>query len=124
MHICNGTCNKSPFAPASGSITGKWRYIQYYYSIGGPPIYVPTDTARQWILFNPDGSFSATVPGFANFKRFEMVDSSIIKFITPPQPGFRLFNLEFDANRNILTLTPADYICIEGCGDIFKRDGF
>jgi hypothetical protein len=117
------SCNKSPFIASSGSISGKWLYKQYYYSIGGPPIYVSTDSARQWILFNADGSFSANVPGFANFKRYEMIDSSKIKFITPSQPGFRLFNLDLDATRNILTLSPADYICIEGCGNIFKRDG-
>ena len=118
------SCNKETVpANSSGSISGKWRYTQYYYSIGGPPIYISTESTGQWIKFNNDGSFSGNVPKFANFKRYEMVNPSTIKFINPQQAGFRLFYLNLDSIHNLMTLSPADYICIEGCGDIFKREG-
>jgi hypothetical protein len=118
------SCNKDTMpVNSSGSIAGKWRYTQYYYSIGGPPIYVSTVNTGQWIKFNSDGSFSGNVPKFADFKRYEIVNPSTIKFITPQQAGFRLYYLSLDSNHNSMTLSPADYICIEGCGDIFKREG-
>lgn len=121
------SCSKSSLSEKSFSekITGKWRYTQSYYSAGGPLIYVSTERFGQWIVFKDDGGFTSNMPRFENVTRYEIVDSSRVKFITPAiQPGFRLFYLSLDPEDNSLSLSPADFICIEGCGDKFKRNIF
>lgn len=106
-------------------IPGKWRYTQSYYSIGGPLIYVSTESLGQWIVFNDDGGFASNMPNFESVTTYEIVDSLRVKFITPGvQSGFRLFYLSLDAADNSLSLSPADPVCIEGCGDKFKRAFF
>jgi hypothetical protein len=117
------SCNKSiPSVCFSEKITGKWRYTESYYSIGGPLIYVSTESAGQWIIFNADGSFKSNIPHFINISSYKILDSSRVKFIAPTQqPGYRLFYLSLDPVDNSLTLSPADFVCKEGCGDKFKR---
>ena len=119
--ICSFThlsCNKQ----IPSGLTGKWRYTQSYYSIGGPLIYVSTESAGQWIIFNTDGSFKSNVPRYINISEYKILDSSRVKFTTPfQQPRFHLFYYSIDVALQSLSLSPADFICIEGCGDKFKR---
>jgi len=90
------SCKKTTFSgkTISEKITGKWRYAQAFYSIGGPLIYVSTESLRQWIEFKADGNFTSNMPRFENVTSYEMIDSFNIKFITPvQQPGFRLYSV-------------------------------
>ncbi|MEP6616703.1 MAG: hypothetical protein ABJA57_09005 [Ginsengibacter sp.] len=116
-------CNKSNLTTTSFTtgITGKWRYTQTYYSIGGPLIYKSTETENLWVVFNNDGSFASNIPHFSNVVGFEILDSSRVKFIIPSPLSTRLFYFSLDPTMHSLLLSPADFICDEGCGDIFKR---
>ena len=117
------SCNKSSVVPTTlnEKISGKWRHTQYYYSIGGPLIYVSKESGNQWIVFSADGKFSSNIPHFYNFSRYEILDSTKLKFTITTPPGFRLFYFSLTPLANSLSLSPADFICVEGCGDIFKR---
>lgn len=119
------SCKKSPIQTDesfSKNLIGKWKYTQNFYSIGGPLIYRSTDNLKQWIVFNDDGSFNSNMPQFKSFANYEIQDSIKVKFITPLQPsGFRLYFYFLDSVKHSLSLSPANFICIEGCGDIFKR---
>ena len=105
------------------TLSGKWNYSKSFYSIGGPLIYVSTKNLKQWILFGPAGqSISSNVPEFKNATGYEIVDSTKVKFRLPSQqPDSLLFFYRLDASTSELILSPADFICIEGCGYIFER---
>ncbi|MEO6638325.1 MAG: hypothetical protein ABIN25_08615 [Ginsengibacter sp.] len=105
---------------SSKNITGKWNYTQAFYSMGGPLIFTSTAERNQSILFETDSSFSSNVPAFENFNSFRMEDSAKIKFLSATQQE-RIYFYRIDSLQNSLTLSPADFICIEGCGDIFKK---
>ena len=116
------SCSKSPLINVSKDLSGKWKYSQSFYSIGGPLIYEPTDDLNQWIIFNTNGSFKSNMSQFEKVIRYEIVDSAHIKFITSVQtPGPHLYYYFIDTTENTLTLSPADIICIEGCGSKFRR---
>ncbi|MEP6926061.1 MAG: hypothetical protein ABI834_00425 [Ginsengibacter sp.] len=119
------SCNKSSTLPGktfSENITGKWRYAQYYYSNGGPLIYVSTGSLNQWIAFDADGRFTSNMPGFEKITSYKLMDSSRVTFFTPlRQPDFRLYYYSLDSTDGSLSLSRADILCIEGCGDKFKR---
>ena len=84
--------------------------------------YQPTDDLNQWIIFNANGGFTSNMPQFENVIRYEIVDSVHVKFITSvQQPGPHLYYYSIDVVENALTLSPADIICIEGCGSKFRR---
>jgi hypothetical protein len=109
----------------SEKIVGKWKHTQSYYSIGGPLIYVSTENLGEWIEFKNNGRFASNMAAFKNVTKYEVVDSLKVKFITPGvQQGFRLFYFTLGASDNSLSLSPADFICIEGCGDKFKKGFF
>lgn len=104
----------------SKNIIGKWKYSQRFYSTGGPLIFKSTASLNQWILFRADSSFSSNLPGFENVNSFRIEDSIKLKFISGNQQE-RLYFYHIDTLQNSLTLSSADFICIEGCGDIFKK---
>jgi hypothetical protein len=123
MSIIFLSCTKSPLIKnASKELAGKWRYTQTFYSIGGPLIYEPTDNLNQWIVFETNGSFTSNMPQFKEVVKYEIIDSVHVKFITVvQQPGPQLYFYSVDSIENSLTLSPADIICIEGCGSKFRR---
>lgn len=118
------SCKKSnlpanPGAPVS--LIGRWKYSQAFYSIGGPLIYTSTENLHQWVQFNSDGTFSGNTSAFKQFTSFHIEDSIRIKFIAPVAPNTRLYFFSLDSINRKLSLSPADFICIEGCGDIFTK---
>jgi hypothetical protein len=118
------SCNKTSLTGKkySPSLSGKWKYAQAFYSNGGPLIYESTESLNQWIVFNADSSVTTNMPEFEKVVSYQPMDSARVKFITPSQqPGFRLYHYFLDSTDNSLTLSPADFICIEGCGDKFRR---
>ncbi len=104
----------------SKNITGKWNYTQTFYSSGGPLIFTSTENLKQWILFNADSSFSSNVPTFESFNKFSIQDSFKLNLTSASQME-RSYFYHIDTLQNSLSLSPADFICIAGCGDIFKR---
>jgi len=105
------------------TLSGKWNYTKSFYSIGGPFIFISTKNLNQWILFGTTGkSFSSNVPEFKNATSYEIVDSTKVKLSLPSQqPDSSMFFYRLDASANELILSPADIICIDGCGYIFER---
>ncbi|MDQ6902368.1 MAG: hypothetical protein M3139_05070 [Bacteroidota bacterium] len=104
----------------SNSISGKWNYFQSYYSSGGPITYTSTAYLNQWIKFEPDSSFSSNVDGFEKFNTWSLEDSFKLKFTSSLSPERHYF-FKIGSLHGTLSLSSADYICIEGCGDIFKK---
>ncbi len=123
--IALASCKKSSSSgelsrPFSTSVIGKWNYTQTYYSDGGPLIYNSTNGLNQWINFETDGSFSSTVNAFKDFSKYIIQDSTHVKFTSLSQQD-RLYLYHIESPENKLTLSPADFFCIEGCGEIFKK---
>lgn len=119
------SCKKSSSSvefskPFYGSVAGRWNYTEAYYSNGSSFIYNSTYDLKQWINFETDGSFSSTVSAFKDFNNYTIQDSTHIKFISLSQQD-RLYFYHIESPGNKLTLSPADLLCIEGCGDIFKN---
>lgn len=116
---CKKTLLETPDG-SSKNITGKWKYSQTFYSDGGPLIYKPTAYLNQWVNFNSNSSFLSNMPAFKDFNNYEIEDSVKLKFTSALQPE-RLYFYHIDSLQNSLSLSPADFICIEGCGDIFQK---
>lgn len=118
------SCKKSnlpvnPGAPVS--LIGQWKYSQSFYSIGGPLIYTSTENLHQWVQFNSNGTFSSNTSTFKQFASFHVEDSIRVKFIVPASNNTRLYFFSVDTINRKLSLSPADNICTEGCGDIFTK---
>ena len=118
------SCSKQPekIRKQYEALSGKWNYSQSFISDGWTLIYKSTKNLNQWILFTRDGSLSSNMPGFKKATSYQIVDSLKVKINFPTeQPNARLFFYTIDSYINSLSLSPADIICIEGCGDIFER---
>lgn len=102
------------------NITGKWNYAQRFYSPGGPFVYESTIELRQWVIFDNSSKLSSNMPPFENFGKYNIIDSVKLKLSSGSQAD-RVYYYKIDSVKNSLTLTPADYLCIEGCGDVFRR---
>ncbi|MEO8860141.1 MAG: hypothetical protein ABI358_01860 [Ginsengibacter sp.] len=116
-------CKKSPpiiVDTYSNTVGGKWNYFQTYFSSGGPITYTSTAYLNQWINFEPDSSFSSNIDGFKKFNSYSVEDFFKVKFTSSQSPE-RHYSFKIDSLHGTLLLSPADYLCIEGCGDIFKR---
>lgn len=103
-------------------LTGKWKYSQYFYSPGGGLIFTPTENLHQWIDFKADGSFSSNLPEFQQATSYEVLDSVKVRLINPSAQTSPRYFYRFDSNAQTLTMSSADYICIEGCGWKFRRE--
>jgi hypothetical protein len=102
------------------NIIGKWQYTQRFYSPGGPLFYQSTTELGQWIAFDNSEKLTSNMPSFGRFDNYHIMDSIKIKLSSRSQPD-RLYFYKIDSIKNSLTLSPADYICIEGCDDIFQK---
>lgn len=116
---CKKSLAETPNSVAK-DITGKWEYSKTFYSEGGPLIYKFTAYLNQWVIFNSNNSFLSNMPAFKYFNKYEILDSVKVKFTSMLQPE-RSFFYRIDSLQNSLSLSPADFICIEGCGDIFQK---
>lgn len=117
------SCTKSGFNGNSvaENIIGRWNYTQSYASPGSGYIYTSTANLKQWIEFRTDGSFSTNMPDFAKVTRYQMQDTLIIKFTEPASATPRRYSIMLKSSDHSLTLSSADFICIEGCGQIFTK---
>ena len=118
------SCMKSSLPAMPGapvSLIGRWKYSQTFYSIGGPLIYKSTEDLNQWVQFNSDGTCASNTTTFKQFTSFHIEDSIRIKFVEPFSNSTRLYFFSLDSINKKLSLSPADNICIEGCGDIFTK---
>ncbi len=106
---------------SSGSLAGKWEYTEHYVSIGGPGKWQPVQPAGQIVDFKSDGTFSSVVSFSETFRKYEIIDSTTVKF-TPASTasGFVLMRYELNGEGNLL-LHPIEPMCIEGCSHKFKR---
>ena len=118
-------CNKSTVYNSKSypdSLQGKWRYVEYYISSGGPGNWYPANPATQWIELKANGSVSSNMDPFKDADRYELPDSNKIKFIIPAKPdGYLLYQYQIDTVQAALILSPLNPMCIEGCAIKFKR---
>ncbi|MEP6747664.1 MAG: hypothetical protein ABJB86_08055 [Bacteroidota bacterium] len=122
--LLNNGCKKSAIGSAniaSSSITGKWTYAEYYFSIGGPANWQPVITSNQFIELKADGTFSSNLSPFTSVLYYGLVDSNHIKFNKQPGQDALLYFYTLDLVKHTLTLSDAINICIEGCAQKFKR---
>ncbi len=104
----------------SRDIEGKWNYTQKFYSDGSQTHYESTSDLNQWVIFNADSSFSSNMPVFETFAKYSILDSFRLKLTSGPQQQ-ALYLFHIDSLQHSLSLSSLDFICIEGCGDIFKK---
>lgn len=104
------------------SFTGKWVYTSFYIGMGGPSVNQPANPPNQLTTFHEDGSMHSTVSFLKDYLRFEIQDSARIRLFPSTRPaGYLLMGYFFNTSDHSLTIFPADPLCIEGCGYIFKR---
>ena len=118
------SCSKSTTAlhgyPAT--ITGKWRFVEYFMSPGGGGSWYPASPAGQWLDLKPNGTVSSNMDGFKDATGYELPDSAIIKLLVPSRPGGALrYRYALDTVQQVLLISSLDVICIEGCAMKFNR---
>ena len=101
---------------SSGILLGKWIYMEHYFSTGGPGQWSPVQPVGQTVEFKEDGTFQS-VPSFSgSFRRFEIIDSTKLRFTPAPIPsGFVSMEYKVDTAEGTLLLRPIEPVCIEGC---------
>lgn len=115
-------CTKQAPAPIDYTLTGKWTYKEYGYSIGGPMIWRNIEPANQVIEFKEDGTFVPAQDFLPGSNRYEKLDSVTLKFLpASSSSGFIKMGYAIDSTTGNLNLWPVDPYCIEGCGNRFVR---
>lgn len=117
------SCHKSNSEnPIANTIIGKWYYTEQYQSSGPPGQWYPVNPPNQFISFEPNGVFATSTTLFSGVTRYQLMDSSRVKFIIPNfYLGYKLYQYKIDTVARTLTLSPLTFICIEGCASRFKR---
>ena len=125
LSACVYSCTKSgkePVGTIPATLTGKWNYDAYYYSIGGPGGWHPANEQNKWIQFNDDGSFSSNLSPFSTAIGYHLNDSGHVQFITAVSSDTSLFySFRIDTVQGFVSLSPARLLCIEGCAQKFTR---
>jgi hypothetical protein len=116
-------CRKSDkLEPIENSVIGKWTYVEYFYSIGGPGHWHAVTPPNQTIEFKSDGSFIPANSFLNGATKFEIIDSVTIKFHPASTPsGYILMGYFIKTLKRELNLYPVNPFCIEGCSSKFKR---
>ena len=112
------SCSPSNTDPENGSpaLHGKWKYIQYYLSIGsGPSSWQPAPDNETFIQFNADGSMSSDVGSLGSFTWYQLANDSTLTLIGPSS---NTVTIPFKISGTTLELNP---LCFEGCGFQFKK---
>jgi hypothetical protein len=107
--------------PAGASITGKWNYTAYYFSIGGPGSWQPVSGTNQWIELKENGSFSSNFAPFNYVVSYQLTDSIHIQFNKALGQDALLYRYALDTVKHELLLSDAINICTEGCAQKFAR---
>jgi hypothetical protein len=118
---CKKSHSASPY-PADYWLYGRWKYVEYGFSIGGPEEWQPAVPANRWIEFGTDGIFVSTSPDFDHFLHYTILDSErlVLKPLFPAtDAAFYIYRL--DPLTGDLVLSPYNPSCIEGCGSRFTR---
>ena len=125
LSACLYSCKKSgkeTGGPIPATLTGKWNYAAYYFSIGGPGGWHPANEQDKWIQFKEDGSFSSNLSPFNTAIRYHLTDSVHVQFITAVSTDSSLFySFSIDTVQGFVSLSPARPMCIEGCAQKFTR---
>jgi hypothetical protein len=125
VFLAAGACNKSSVFNSKSypdTLQGKWRYVEYYASSGGPGSWYPVNPVNQWLELKPNGIVSSNMEPFKDADSYLLRDSNTIKFIIPSKPdGFLLFRYDIDTLQAALMLSPLHPLCMEGCAVKFKR---
>jgi len=121
LYSCKKT-GKETGGPIPATLTGKWNYAAYYFSIGGPGGWHPANEQDKWIQFKEDGSFSSNLSPFNTAIRYHLTDSVHVQFITAVSTDSSLFySFSIDTVQGFVSLSPARPMCIEGCAQKFTR---
>jgi hypothetical protein len=117
--ILVSSCSKSTIV--DDTLSGRWNYYRSYASNGATYIYTSTTDLKQWIQFGEDGKLVSNMPQFQKVVHYELVDSVKVRFTTSAPVTESHYYVKIDPVTHTLNLSSADYLCIEGCGDEFKR---
>lgn len=118
------SCRKSADTtgkPYATSVTGKWNYAAYYFSIGGPGSWQPVNGANQWIELKENGSFSSNFAPFNQVVSYQFTDSVHLQFNKALGQPALLYRYALDTVKHELLLSDAINICTEGCAQKFTR---
>lgn len=98
------------------SLVGNWKQIDRFYSPGGEYVYEPAKSKNEYANFNKDGGFKSTV--LTDLATYTIKDSTKVNFYTADHEERKYW---YFIKGDTLTLSPAEPICIEGCGIRFVR---
>lgn len=107
-------CEKQP---VDGTIlTGKWKHVKSFYSIGGPQIEKDVKDG-DYLLFAENGALSGD--GATSYTSYSVKDSITLSF---KRADNTIQDYWYAINDGILTLSPlAPIHCIEGCSEQYKK---
>jgi len=125
VFACMFSCTKSGIETGGkipATLTGKWNYSAYFYSIGSPGSWHPANEQNKWIEFKEDGSFSSNLSPFNTAVGYHVTDSAHVQFITAVSSDSSLYySFNIDTVQRSVSLSSARQICIEGCAQKFTR---
>ena len=117
---CSKRASKTP--DTIFTLVGKWKYVSYFMSSGGPIVTTPAEPKNQFVLFNADGSFSSDVTAFAPYKIYTVVDSTKVRLVSSGViAGSKDYFYYYNRAEGFLVLSQVEPRCIEGCGYNFTR---
>lgn len=104
-----------------GKLTGKWKYIDYYMSAGGPGEWKNVDK-NLYLILNPNGTVGGDY--YENVSDYK-IDSSTSEprkaFFTFTKSNGETFTSGYYLDDGRLVLYPYPNMCIEGCDNRFMK---
>jgi hypothetical protein len=120
--LCLIACSKYRADNSPFRLEGKWRFVSSFMGTGGPTVTVPAERKTDFVEFKANGEFFSNVQGFNQYYAYEIVDS--IKLILKSKGVVvqnKPYRYWYNHSNKIFTLSQMEPMCIEGCGDNFKR---
>ena len=113
--VCLALIACSDKAVQSDSIYGKWKLMQYYYSIGGPGEWRQASSENTSFLeFKEDGKVTHSGPNIQTYSEGFRLSKDTIVFVRTSDE----IKVKYELKNNTLRIFPP---CIEGCGQAYVR---
>ncbi len=118
---CLFTCREddSTLKEINHTIIGKWKLIEYSYSIGGPQIIEAVSDGEE-ITFSSDLTFSSTADHPWNKGTYEITDRQLILIFDHAEIQSFIYSITF-INKDEFVLVPKNPACVEGCSSRYRR---
>jgi len=99
-------------------LIGQWTHIERAFSIGGPLI---TEDVNDGVVYNIKSGGTFTLMSATSESGTWRVADDVLSFDFDGEVGDRIVDFKYEIDGDILTLSPAFVICVEGCFDRYKK---